>query len=626
MRGTSRKWIALIAATCTLFVGLAVPSAYAEDATGQNATQNSATVDAQSNESADTSETAKPTQDQKTESENGDQGNTTQDKEQSGTAQDEKGAPTENSKSGTTASDEETKNQSAESSDQKVENDETNTKANENKKSEDQKSLDSKQKSNKNSESLLDKLNQAKEPATTSESGGSRAAANTRTLAMGRYFANLSSAGASAGYNITPGTYYVTGNGATGYIDINVCAYTPSTDGTSNCDYYNVGYYGGASMVVVDPNDRVEISSSNSGSKTNWQLRKKTSGTAYTPSNAVTRTPGNYFSDISSKSSYGVNPGLYLVTADFSSSWSSYPDISVCDYNVGTNETSSCVIYSFQENYNFASAEIQVKQNQRVEIDYVTTTWKTLKTTAAGTQYNPGQAFNRNVGTYYSGDTLPVGRFLLRGSDPSNSVDVEVCYYHAAGNEISSCRYYSVGADKGAAEIRIYPSQKITIECWSNRYATTYWNPLSAQSNTTKYQVKFDSRGGSKVNTQTVQRGKKATKPTNPTRTGYTFRTWTTDGAGKNVYNFNSAVYGNKTLYAQWTGRYYTIYFDAKGGTASAKSKRVQYGSPYGALPTTNRKGYTFKGWYTAQGNKVTSKTIVGMASNRTFHAVWVKK
>lgn len=91
MRGTSRKWIALIAATCTLFVGLAVPSAYAEDATGQNATQNSATVDARSNESADTSETAKPTQDQKTESENGDQGNTTQDKDQSGTAQDEKG-------------------------------------------------------------------------------------------------------------------------------------------------------------------------------------------------------------------------------------------------------------------------------------------------------------------------------------------------------------------------------------------------------------------------------------------------------------------------------------------------------------------------------------------------------
>lgn len=92
---------------------------------------------------------------------------------------------------------------------------------------------------------------------------------------MGRYFANPSSAGASAGCNITPGTYYVTGNGATGYIDINVCSYTPSTDGTSNCDDYDVGYYGGASMIVVDPNDRVEISSSNSGSKTNWQLRKK---------------------------------------------------------------------------------------------------------------------------------------------------------------------------------------------------------------------------------------------------------------------------------------------------------------------------------------------------------------
>ena len=69
------------------------------------------------------------------------------------------------------------------------------------------------------------------------------------------------------------------------------------------------------------------------------------------------------------------------------------------------------------------------------------------------------------------------------------------------------------------------------------------------QQSTKKYTVTFDSNGGSAVSSQTVVSGKKATKPANPTREGYTFVQWTLNG---NAYDFNSSVTKNITLVATW--------------------------------------------------------------------------
>ncbi|NMN02491.1 InlB B-repeat-containing protein [Bifidobacterium panos] len=76
---------------------------------------------------------------------------------------------------------------------------------------------------------------------------------------------------------------------------------------------------------------------------------------------------------------------------------------------------------------------------------------------------------------------------------------------------------------------------------------------LKRYSASTTYTVSFDSRGGSAVAAQSVKEGAKASKPANPSRSGYSFRAWTTDAAGKQTYDFNSAVTSNVTLYAQWT-------------------------------------------------------------------------
>jgi len=53
------------------------------------------------------------------------------------------------------------------------------------------------------------------------------------------------------------------------------------------------------------------------------------------------------------------------------------------------------------------------------------------------------------------------------------------------------------------------------------------------------------------------------------------------------------------------------------------ETKTVIYDNTYGELPTITRPGYTFKGWYTTGGLKVTSDTIVEFSSNHTLYAQW---
>ena len=139
------------------------------------------------------------------------------------------------------------------------------------------------------------------------------------------------------------------------------------------------------------------------------------------------------------------------------------------------------------------------------------------------------------------------------------------------------------------------------------------------------YAVTFDANGGSAVASQKVQHGSKATSPANPTRTGYTFSGWYTARNGGTKYDFNQTVTGDITLYAHWTVNTYTLTFDTNGGSTTETTRKVQYGNPYGTMPTATRKGYTFDGWFTAKtgGSQVSANTIMG-AGNTTVYAHWI--
>ena len=68
-----------------------------------------------------------------------------------------------------------------------------------------------------------------------------------------------------------------------------------------------------------------------------------------------------------------------------------------------------------------------------------------------------------------------------------------------------------------------------------------------------------------------------------------------------------------------------TVTLNPNGGKCTTSSISVTPGLTYGYLATPTRKGYEFKGWYSAKkkGSKITSTTKVTKKSNHTIYAHW---
>lgn len=75
---------------------------------------------------------------------------------------------------------------------------------------------------------------------------------------------------------------------------------------------------------------------------------------------------------------------------------------------------------------------------------------------------------------------------------------------------------------------------------------------LYARWTIAEYTVTFNTNGGSEVKSQPVAKGSKVQRPLPPTKDGYIFDNWYTDIALTQVYDFDTQVTGNLTLYANW--------------------------------------------------------------------------
>lgn len=162
---------------------------------------------------------------------------------------------------------------------------------------------------------------------------------------------------------------------------------------------------------------------------------------------------------------------------------------------------------------------------------------------------------------------------------------------------------------------------------------TTVFYPYKTSGNTIKTTI-----GGSDANTNIVQItmddattvSRSATKSldfVNTTRntkdiTKY-FGVWI---AG----NFGSRFHNQATAKCKVTPASYLVTFDPNGGRVSPTSTAVTIGKKYGPLPTPNRYGYDFDGWYTekigGEDKKVTETTTVGTNPPTTLYAHWTAK
>mgnify|MGYP000478346638 CR=1 FL=1 len=76
-----------------------------------------------------------------------------------------------------------------------------------------------------------------------------------------------------------------------------------------------------------------------------------------------------------------------------------------------------------------------------------------------------------------------------------------------------------------------------------------------------------------------------------------------------------------KTETRSVTAETVTITFNANGGSCSTSSSKIIKGGSLSSLPTATRSGYTFDGWYTSGGTKVTTSSK--FSADNTLTARW---
>lgn len=138
-----------------------------------------------------------------------------------------------------------------------------------------------------------------------------------------------------------------------------------------------------------------------------------------------------------------------------------------------------------------------------------------------------------------------------------------------------------------------------------------------------KFVVNFDANEGKSVSAITAEEGQTITELPETTREGYQFDGWYTAKDGGDRVTQIDALTGDMTLYAHWTATTYTVDFDTQGGD-KVDSITANIGEKVTELPTPERKGYVFAGWFDAAegGNQVTELT----SDTKVVYAHWTEK
>ena len=191
---------------------------------------------------------------------------------------------------------------------------------------------------------------------------------------------------------------------------------------------------------------------------------------------------------------------------------------------------------------------------------------------------------------------------------------------------------------KYTVSIPVEPNVKYYVRAFaSNLAGVAYGEVKEILTTEAMYTIKFDGNGGvGSMSPKIVSVGSSIYLPINTfTRSGYDFVDWNTNANGSGVSYTNGqriTPSRNITLYAQWKKKeaYYTITFNANGGSGSMSSKTVSAGYSV-SLPanTFTRSGYEFVGWNTnadGYGVSYTNGQNITPSGNITLYAQWKKK
>lgn len=152
----------------------------------------------------------------------------------------------------------------------------------------------------------------------------------------------------------------------------------------------------------------------------------------------------------------------------------------------------------------------------------------------------------------------------------------------------------------------------------------------------TSYTVSYNANGGSGApSASTKWYGETLTLSTTaPTRTGYTFRGWSTSSSATSATWAKGGSYtanASDVLYAVWTANTYTVTLNANGGSGGTASITKTYGKNVtlpSAANSPKKTNYTFLGWSTSKSATSASWAAgatysTNITTNTTLYAVW---
>lgn len=167
---------------------------------------------------------------------------------------------------------------------------------------------------------------------------------------------------------------------------------------------------------------------------------------------------------------------------------------------------------------------------------------------------------------------------------------------------------------------------------WSGVYGGTKTASGSiGVSAKTSYTISYNANGGSgSPISQTKWAGDTIyLSGSYPSRTGYTFKGWSTSTDSSVEYYAGSAysVNASVTLYAVWQAYTYTVSYNANGGSGAPSSQTKTYGvnlTLSGTRPT--RTNYNFLGWGTSSSSTSVAYSPGSTYSSNsgiTLYAIW---
>lgn len=221
--------------------------------------------------------------------------------------------------------------------------------------------------------------------------------------------------------------------------------------------------------------------------------------------------------------------------------------------------------------------------------------------------------FDKNGGNTPSFTTITKEYNTAVGTLPTCTRSADNTYTYAFAG------WFDTSASSGGTQLTT--TTKVTSnKTWYARWTPTYKN----------YTVTWDGNGGtpSKSSSSFHYNDALGTLPT-ATRTGYTFKGWSTSKTGTVNVSTTTKVTANVTYYAVWTINSYTWTFDANGGTGDT-TKTLNYNATLSTLPTASRastaaNNYTFAGWFDTDastgGTQLTTSTKC--TGNKTWYARW---